>query len=214
MRPDIKFCGLTRETDAAMAVSLGARYVGAIFAGGPRELTPERAAAVFAAGGTGVQRVGVFGTSEMNRIAPIADIAGLNVIQLHGDPTMADITAVQQGTGRAVWAVMRIAGGGIPANAESLFASAEAVVLDANVAGRLGGTGVTLPWAALTSSIIGPRRGGMMVLAGGLTAANVQEAIDALDPSVVDVSSGVESAPGVKDHQKMRAFAEAVWKQR
>jgi phosphoribosylanthranilate isomerase len=78
----------------------------------------------------------------------------------------------------------------------------------------LGGTGVTLPWAAIASALKIARHAGIIVLAGGLTAANVTEAIDALEPSVVDVSSGVESSPGIKDHQKMRAFAEAAWKQR
>jgi phosphoribosylanthranilate isomerase len=197
-----------------MAAALGARYVGVIFAGGARELTAARAAEVLSAAGPGVQRVGVFGTADVNRIAPVADVAALNVIQIHSDPTRAHIAAVQKGTGRAVWAVIRIADGEVPASAEMLFAAAQAVVLDAKVAGHLGGTGVTLPWASLAPSLRMARRGAMMVLAGGLTAVNVSEAIDALDPSIVDVSSGVESAPGVKDHQKMRAFAEAVWKQR
>lgn len=213
MRPDIKFCGLMREADAAMAASLGARYVGAIFAGGPRELTATRARDVLSAAGTEVQRVGVFATSNVDQIRPIADAAGLHVIQLHSDPTIADITAVQAATGLVVWAVVRIADGAVPSSVKPLFSVANAVVLDAKVDGRLGGTGVALPWAAIAKTLGATRRDGMMVLAGGLTPANVTKAIDALEPSVVDVSSGVESSPGIKDHEKMRAFAEAVWKQ-
>lgn len=197
-----------------MAASLGAQYVGAIFAGGPRDLTPGRAAEVLGAAGHGVQRVGVFGTADVHRIATVAETAGLHVIQLHGDPTVEDIEAVQTGTGCSVWAVIRVADREVPANARMLFARSQAVVLDAKVAGRLGGTGVALPWSALAPSLRLVRQNGQMVLAGGLTPANVHQAIDALDPSIVDVSSGVESAPGIKDHAKMRAFAEAVWKQR
>jgi phosphoribosylanthranilate isomerase len=98
---------------------------------------------------------------------------------------------------------------GLGANT-ALFSAADAVVLDAAVDGRLGGTGVPLPWATVARALDGVRGSAPLVLAGGLRAENVGLAIEALAPDVVDVSSGVEAAPGVKDHERMRRFAEAV----
>ena len=101
-------------------------------------------------------------------------------------------------------------GGEIPAGLDELFDAAEAVVLDARVAGTLGGSGQPLDWAQLAPGVARVRRGRALVLAGGLRPDNVGEAIAALAPDVVDVSSGVECAPGIKDHALMRAFQAAV----
>jgi phosphoribosylanthranilate isomerase len=98
----------------------------------------------------------------------------------------------------------------VPAATPALFGAADAVVLDARVPGMLGGSGVTIPWAALREVLAPWRAGAPLVLAGGLTPQNLQEAIVALEPAVVDVSSGVEVAPGVKDHERMRAFQRAA----
>lgn len=195
-----------------MAASLGARYLGAIFAGGPRTVTPERAAEVFDAAGAAPLRVGVFANADVPLIESTARVAGLNVIQLHGDPTVDEIRSVQRATGCAVWGVTRIAGGTMPPAVAVLFGVADAVVLDTKVAGTLGGTGRPLPWRSLAPALDGIRGNEPVVVAGGLTAENVGEAIAALRPAVVDVSSGVESAPGIKDHRKMRDFVEAAWK--
>ena len=106
----------------------------------------------------------------------------------------------------------RVRGSRLPAGVERLFESCDAVLLDPRVEGRDGGTGVVLPWESLVEPLsalraIGPAR---LVLAGGLRPENVAEAIRTLEPDVVDVSSGVERSPGVKDHERMRAFADAV----
>ena len=208
---ELKFCGLTREADAAHAASAGAQYVGEIFAGGPRELTPERAAQVLDAAGPSVRRVGVFGADFRARVAATAATARLDAIQLHGDPTTNDIADARKVFAGEVWAVVRITGAGIPDNIGALQSSADAVLFDPRVSGKLGGTGVRLEWHALGPLLDQSRmQGGRIVLAGGLTPENVAEAIAAVRPSVVDVSSGVESAPGVKDHGRMTAFAEAV----
>jgi phosphoribosylanthranilate isomerase len=205
---DIKFCGLTRAEDARVGAELGARYLGAIFADGPRRVTPERAADVLAAP-RNVFRVGVFGQATPEEIAATAVAARLDVVQLHADPTAADVDALRSSWPGRIWAVVRIAGP-LPPATEALFELADAVLLDARIAGRLGGTGVPLPWAEVAREVDAIRKGGALVLAGGLTPDNVGEAIAALAPDVVDVSSGVETAPGVKDHTRMRLFAEAV----
>jgi phosphoribosylanthranilate isomerase len=110
-----------------------------------------------------------------------------------------------------VWAALRVNGGGVPTNAAELFDTADAIVLDARVDGKLGGTGVALAWDALAPTLA-PMRGrrARLVLAGGLSPGNVATAIAAVRPDVVDVSSGVESAVGEKDHGRMRAFRDAV----
>jgi phosphoribosylanthranilate isomerase len=102
----------------------------------------------------------------------------------------------------------------LPENATSLLEVADAVLLDARVAGRLGGTGVALPWRKLGDALRATRertaRPGRLVLAGGLTADNVGVAIESLTPDVVDTSSGIESSAGIKDPARMHAFIEAV----
>jgi phosphoribosylanthranilate isomerase len=207
---DVKFCGLTRTGDAAEAARLGAAYVGAIFAGGPRNVTPARARELFDAAGAGPSAVGVFGADDVNEIAANAITAGVAVIQLHGDPRAADVRAMRRRFGGPVWAVARADGSVLPEWTEELFHEADAVLLDARVQGRLGGSGVTLKWGALADSLASLRGRTPVILAGGLKPENVAEAVRELAPDVVDVSSGVESSPGIKDHEKMRAFIDAA----
>jgi phosphoribosylanthranilate isomerase len=206
----VKFCGLTRAADAAVAGELGARYAGVIFAGGPRLVAPAAAAELLDAAGAGVRRVGVFGAAPPEAVADHAAQARLDVVQLHADPDAAAVERVRERYAGRVWAVIRVSGTLVPARAADLFGTADAVVLDAYVPGALGGTGSALDWAALRAGIDAVRGGGTLVLAGGLTAGNVGAAIAALSPDVVDVSSGVEQSPGVKDHSRMRAFASAA----
>jgi len=207
---EVKFCGLTRAEDARVASELGASFVGAIFAAGPRLLTAERAVEVFAGAGDGPLRVGVFGADAPARTSEIAASAGLDVVQLHGDPRAADILDMRARFDGEIWAVVRSRGSLLPEWAEELFREADAVLLDAHVDGQLGGTGVALDWGALARSVNDLRGDTPVVLAGGLKPANVAEAIRLLAPEVVDVSSGVESAPGIKNHASMRAFIDAV----
>ena len=208
---DIKFCGLTRAEDAAFAASLGARYVGVIFAESPRQLSDERAREVLKPVPLGISRVGVFGDTKPEQIADRAQRLDLDVVQLHGDPKPRTIARVRRKWRGQVWAVQRISENVLPPAAADLFDAADGVVLDARVAGQLGGTGVQLPWEELGERVAAFRTDrAKLVLAGGLTPANVARAIDALQPEVVDVSSGVEAMVGVKDHALMRAFRDAV----
>ena len=199
-----------RTEDVAAAVDLGASHVGVILAEGPRMISEARASELLAAVPPGVARVGVFAAGAPATIAGVARAVGLTTVQLHGAPDAEAVDALRRGFTGEIWAVVRVQGDALPMNAERLFETADAVLLDAHVPGRLGGTGVVLPWRALREPLARMRTGRRLILAGGLRAENVAEAIAALHPEVVDVSSGVESSPGVKDHSRMRAFRDAV----
>jgi phosphoribosylanthranilate isomerase len=211
---EIKFCGLTRSTDARQAVALGASYVGVIFAGGPRHLTPERASDVLAEVPVDVRRVGVFAAQPVEEIVAVAEQLQLAVVQLHGECDLRRIETLRRRFAGEIWPVLRIAGATVAPDtiALALATKCDAILLDAMAPGALGGTGITLPWGALAASLDQLRAAGKIVLAGGLRPDNVAQAIAALSPDVVDVSSGVEQAglPGIKDHQRMRAFRDAV----
>jgi phosphoribosylanthranilate isomerase len=206
----IKFCGLTREVDAELAVELGAAYVGSVFAGGPRQVTARRARDILGHAGD-ARRVGVFGDQTVDEIARIVEAVPLDVVQLHADPTSEKVAAVKSATGLETWAAMRIAKHVDEADLESLISSADAILFDARSEGALGGTGRQFDWAVLTNILDPHRRAkARVILAGGLTPASVAGGIATLHPDVVDVSSGVEASPGIKDHSLMRAFAAAV----
>jgi phosphoribosylanthranilate isomerase len=210
MSAEIKFCGLTRVVDLRVAEELGASFVGAVFAGGPRAITPEQARSLFDAA-TSARCVGVFADQPADEIAHVAEVASLDVVQLHADPTPEFVAAVKRATGLETWAAMRIANVPEETALAGLSSSADAILFDSRVPGHLGGTGRAFDWSMITNLLDRHRSGGArVVLAGGLTPALVPVAIAAVRPDIVDVSSGVESAPGVKDHSLMRAFAAAV----
>lgn len=210
MTVEIKFCGLTRAEDAAYAAALGASHAGVIFAGGPRMLTPSRAADVLRDLPETVKRVGVFADQSVSEIAEIAGIAELSVVQLHGAHDESRVAALRAVFRGEIWPVVRVSGSSLPADLAETMNSGDAVLLDALVPGTLGGTGVALAWDQLSSELSAVRGNHRIVLAGGLRPENVAQAIASLAPALVDVSSGVESSPGIKDHQRMRAFRDAV----
>ncbi|WP_396207238.1 phosphoribosylanthranilate isomerase [Gemmatimonas sp.] len=211
--PLVKICGLTRPDDAAHAEQSGAAFVGVILAGGPRLLSTEQARQVLGPPRPGVRRVAVFGDQPAHEVVTVARALALDVIQLHGDRTPEEAAYIGSVSGRDVWPVLRIAGTELPPNTEALAAVHRTLVLDAHVVGELGGTGVTLDWDGLTEQIrlLRERVPGLtLVLAGGLRPENVGDAIRLLSPVVVDVSSGVENAPGVKDPVRVQLFVQAV----
>jgi len=214
MLAKVKFCGMTRAQDAALAAEIGASYVGVVFADGPRRVDPDSAARILDAAGASIKRVGVFGTNDPDEIASTAETAKLDVVQLHRDPSVSDVKAVRRKFRGEVWAAIRIAGSHIPGDAELLFDDADAIVLDARSDNRLGGTGQALPWSALAADLARDRGSSAVVLAGGLKPNNVASAIRTLGPDVVDVSSGIESSPGIKDPWLMREFYAAATGQR
>lgn len=213
MRPAIKFCGLTRPADAAHAVRLGAGYIGVIFADSPRRLTAAAArdvyhGAVQSGEASQPRRVAVFAAAETDAILAAAEEAGADIVQLHGDPGPETVREVSDRFGGEVWSVVRV-GGELPEKSYELFDVSDAIVLDKLDARLIGGTGRSFDWGAAARSLV-RRRPARLVLAGGLRAANVGDAIQLLRPDVVDVSSGVESSIGIKDHALMNEFAAAV----
>lgn len=210
MRPEIKFCGMTNAVDVGQAASLGAQYVGVIFAGGPRHQTPDGAARVLGGTAPPPKRVAVVAEQTVDELVDLVRQLSIDVVQLHADPDVERVRDVRSATGVPVWAVFRLEGGTVPPDFARIAAAADAVVLDARGPGGLGGTGVALPWVDVAQSLAAVRGRTPIILAGGLRPENVLEAIAAIQPDVVDVSSGVESAPGVKDHERMRAFRDAV----
>jgi len=205
----IKICGVTLPDDAARVAATGVDYLGLNFwPRSKRYLAAERAPAVAAAArAAGPARlVGLFVNQPLDDIAAIARDVGLDALQLHGDETPEDAAAIAQLTGRPVWKAIAV---GAPRDLHGLDAwSVEAVVLDAPTAGR-GGAGKVFDWnLARDARRSYPAR--QLVLAGGLGPHNVAAAIEAVDPWAVDVASGVESAPGIKDPAKVAAFIAAV----
>jgi phosphoribosylanthranilate isomerase len=193
----IKVCGVTREADALLAADLGVDAVGFNFApGSPRRLEPGRARALGAALPPFVVRVGVFVDAGPEEIEAVAGRAGLHVAQLHGEETPAMCAALG-----VPWYKAHRVGAGFRADAVRRWGGG-AFLLDAADPERRGGTGRTFDWAVARAAAAH----GRVILAGGLTPDNVAAAIAAARPYAVDVSSGVESAPGVKDPDLLRAF--------
>jgi len=211
--PRVKVCGLTRPEDARQAEALGATFLGVILAGGPRLVTEAQAARILGAPRPGVGRVAVFGEQPLEVVARARDALRLDVVQLHGGTT-PEAVAWLRATGEAApWPVVRLAGGVLPPEAREVAAAAGVLVLDALVPGQLGGSGVPLDWNALVDPLAALRRsvpGVRVVVAGGLRPGNVAGMVRLLAPEVADVSSGVESAPGVKDPTLLAQFMAQV----
>jgi phosphoribosylanthranilate isomerase len=199
MTPDpifIKVCGITRLTDALHAVEQGATAIGfVLWPRSPRAVTVERAAEIIAELPSSVMAVGVFVNEPIDGIRQIAERARLTAVQLHGDepPAYADALA---------WPVIRAVSVDDIGEAAEAWSADTALLVDNIDLVRRGGTGAAIDWSQAAD--IAQRR--RVVLAGGLTPDNVASAIRAVRPYGVDVSSGVESAPGVKDFQKVAQF--------
>lgn len=195
----VKVCGLTRESDADLASGLGASAVGMVFwSRSPRAVTIRQAQRIVRVLPPFVQTVGVFVNATPDEAVAIADDVGLDVLQLHGDEHVDEWAAVARPLMKALT---------LATYADSPWhARARAVLLDAHDPVRRGGTGEVIDWAAARRCAAGRT----FVLAGGLTADNVTRAIREARPAAVDVSSGVEATPGIKDAARLRAFFDAV----
>jgi phosphoribosylanthranilate isomerase len=193
-----KVCGMTRLTDALHAVQHGATAVGFVFwPRSPRYVDPRRAAEIIDELPDSITPVGVFVNQPVEEIQRVIETTGIRTVQLHGDepPVYADALACP--VWRAV--ALQYADDTLPA-----WPTATTILLDAHDAVRRGGTGQTIDWQA-AARLASSRP---VVLAGGLTPENVQDAIQTVRPIGVDVSSGVEEAPGVKDFNKVARFLE------
>jgi phosphoribosylanthranilate isomerase len=206
----VKICGLVRRPDAELAAASGAHYGGAILApGGKRSISPEAAASLFA--GLPLRRVGVFvdaGASELRRAA---EVAGLHVLQLHGVES-ASLASELQGEGRwEIWKAVRPRSAAEFVRAlEEYVGAVDGILLDGWSPIAPGGTGSRFPWEAVAEHREEIPAGIRLIVAGGLGPSNVAAAVALLRPDVVDVSSGVESAPGIKDPGAVPSFVSAV----
>jgi phosphoribosylanthranilate isomerase len=200
---EVKICGLTRLEDVALACELGAAYLGFNFAAvSQRRVTVEEGRRLGEVAKGGIARVGVFVGESYETIAQACDAARLDFVQLHRALLEEDLRRVP----RPVIAVARIGPGAVPVPPPALLQGCRALLFDAAVPGRPGGTGVAFDWSSLEArSYPVP-----LFLAGGLTPENVGEAVSCVRPDAVDVASGVESAPGAKDRDRMARFFEAV----
>jgi phosphoribosylanthranilate isomerase len=210
----IKICGITRLDDATFAAELGADFLGFIFVpGSPRYIDPKRAARIIAqvqwSGGKGTRHdgrpieshplhcVGVFRNASADEIKRVSQIAGNEYVQLHGD----EPDEIAREAGKPVIRAVPV-GENVPVVATS----AEWLLFDTHDAQKGGGTGRPFDWSLLTRV----PRSKKFFLAGGLTPDNVEEAIRAVRPDGIDVATGVESQPGIKDPAKLRKLFDRV----
>jgi len=197
---EIKICGVKRPEDARTCAELGVEVLGLNFwPGTPRHVSVEEARAVLAEW-TGTT-VAVFVDPDPDEVRRVRAETGIEWVQLHGEESPATLRSFQPHAYKAVG----VAGAGDVARARAF--GGEHILLDARVKGAMpGGTGHAFDWD-LAVTLAAERR---LTLAGGLHAGNVAEAIRRVRPHRVDTASGVESAPGVKDAAKLRAFVAAV----
>lgn len=202
MTPRVKICGVTRVEDAMLAAELGASAIGFVFwPGSARAIDAPRARRIIDGLPPFVTPVGVFVDQPVESVREIAEAAGLRAIQLHGK---APVKAYE-GLPWPVIKAIPVRGGVRPPELLRLPARVT-VLLDAHDPVRMGGTGRTIDWQ-VAASIAVERR---VILSGGLCPENVAEAVATARPYAVDVASGVEQAPGVKDAARLRAFFAAV----
>jgi phosphoribosylanthranilate isomerase len=194
----LKVCGITRLTDALHATQQGATALGFVFwPRSPRYVTAERAAEIIAELPSAVTTVGVFVDESVDRVRATAAVAGLDVVQLHGD----EPPAYGEALGYPIVRSMTLADA---ADVIDAWPVGTPLLLDAADRERRGGTGTKVDWDR-AAELARQRR---VILAGGLTPENVGDAIDVVNPYGVDVSSGVEESPGVKDFSKVARFLE------
>jgi phosphoribosylanthranilate isomerase len=190
----IKICGITNLEDARMAVEAGADALGFVFAPSPRQVSPEQAARIIAELPPFVTTVGLVVDQDPG---PILAACPVDVVQFHGSETPEQVAAVP----RRAYKAFRLRS---QADLEPLGPYvASAFLLDAYVPGIAGGTGRSFPWELAAQA---KRYGRPIIVAGGLTPDNVAQCIRTTRPYGVDVSTGVEAAPGKKDPEKVRAF--------
>lgn len=194
----IKFCGMTREQDVHRAVELGVHALGFVFVGeSPRGLTPEHAARLIKLMPPFIMSVGLFMDAVARDVEEVLRRTPLHLLQFHGSEDegfcrqfgIPYLKAVPMGSTDSI------------AEFCNGFASASGFVLDSHASGEMGGTGKTFAWREIPGSLGRP-----VLLAGGLTPENVAQAVREVQPYAVDVSSGIESAPGEKDAEKMKHF--------
>lgn len=197
-----KICGITRLEDALAAVEAGADAIGFVFyAKSPRAVTAEQAQAIIAALPPFVTTVGLFVDMPRAELNALLAQVPLDLLQFHGDESPADC----EGFSRPYIKALRVQAGDDVSAMIARYPAASGILLDTFVAGVPGGTGEAFDWSLVPRQSAKP-----IILAGGLTAENVRQAIEQVQPYAVDVSGGVEQSKGIKSAEKVHAFIKAV----
>jgi len=207
----IKICGTTSLEDALVAADAGADAIGFVFAPSPRRVTQEQVAAITAELPPTLEKVGVFVDAEFEETESLVRACGLTGVQLHSDADNHLPKRLREifGTSLRIVRVVHFGAGAVSrATAFEKDGNVDAILVDSRTAAAIGGTGVSFDWAAARATLFDAAGGRELprIAAGGLTPANVAEAIATLRPWGVDVVSGVESSPGRKDSNKVREF--------
>lgn len=199
---NIKICGITNYEDAKAAVKLGVDMLGFIFyKKSPRYIKPEDARDIIKQLPDNIESVGVFVNEDYHELKKAKEIAGFETYQLHGDETPEFCSGLKGNYIKAI----RIKNNIDIIN--SLLFDTNKLLFDTFAEGEFGGTGKIFNWKLLSKTELDDK---FVILSGGLTPENVSEAILTAKPDAVDVSSGVEKKPGIKDHNKIKLFIEAV----
>jgi len=202
MATAVKICGITRPEDALAAARAGAHAIGLVFyAKSPRHVTPARAAEIIRVLPPFVTTVGLFVNATAEEVRAALAEAPVGLLQFHGDETPEFCRQFKRPYVKAV----RVKAGVDLLQYAQDYHDAKALLLDAYVEGLHGGSGAAFDWSLIPRGLPLP-----VILSGGLTPENVTEAVRRVRPSAVDVSSGVESAKGIKDAQKIAAFIKGV----
>jgi phosphoribosylanthranilate isomerase len=216
----VKICGTTNLEDALVAVEAGADAVGFVFyEKSPRKIEVEVARKIVEKLPPGVEKVGVFVDLESERIREVVLNAGLTAVQLHGKPSMESVWKDQRTVVECVGVeklIPMVYGDALKDGGFFVSQRAQddifAILLDSRSNGAAGGTGMTFDWDATREMVQAMSLTVPVIVAGGLTALNVVDAMKMFQPFGVDVASGVEARPGKKDPEKVRAFVRAVRK--
>lgn len=207
MRIRTKFCGITRQQDAEAAVEAGCDALGLVFhSASPRAVTADQAKAIIAGLPPFVSIVALFMNAEVAAVTTVCETLNPNCLQFHGEesavfceqfgcPYIKSLALGQENNKKL-----------LPEVAE--FSSAAALLVDGHAQGQMGGSGESFDWQGFSSQLSQLTQ--PVILAGGLKSDNVRQAIRLLKPYAVDVSSGIETQPGIKDPAKMAAFMQQV----
>lgn len=208
--PAVKICGVTRRSDAEGVAHAGTDFIGVILAPGYRRSVSARSAAAMLAS-LPVRRVGVFVDAPLGDLLEAAAVASLDVLQLHGDESEEYVTEARSRSGATVWKAIRPRSGHeFQALVSRYAASADGLLVDSWAPHARGGSGVRFAWDAVGTVRDAVPESRKLIVAGGLDHTNVAAAVELLRPHVVDVSSGVESAPGIKDLELVARFVHAA----
>ena len=207
MRTRVKICGITRQQDAQLVVDAGVDAVGLVFyEKSPRFVSNAKAAEICRFIPAFVSRVALFKDADKAFVQSVLQQVEIDLIQFHGSESVAFCEQFGRPYIKALGMKSKDRDINYLSASAETYASAKALLLDAHAPGEAGGTGDTFDWSSISTT------DAHIVLAGGLHVENVQQAIEMVRPYAVDVSSGVESSPGIKDKDKVVAFMQQVQK--